>query len=147
MRKFVAAAVMFIAVSEPATARFRWRDLDPMNRNSKVRAGLRRIDPTMAFRRVKENAYNNLASAVAEDADFREEVEAKGWTTDKCKAAGLGIALPLITLKGAGICAAVTVGEPVALTACISAVAAGTAGIVEIACTQLCHDHHLRDCQ
>ncbi len=147
MRKFVAAAAMLLAVSEPATARWRWRDLDPMNRNSKVRAGLRRIDPTAAFRRVKDNAYSGLASAVAEDSGFREEAESKGWTTGSCKAAGLGVALPLITLKGASICASVTVGEPIALTACISAVAAGTAGIVEIACTQLCHDHHLRDCQ
>lgn len=139
LRPILAVGLILASFSTPVSAGWKWKDLDPFNRNSKIRRAGRAIDPSRLVRRAKFRMAHEVASSI------KEEAEADGWTTTKCRAAGLTLAVPIVALKGGAICAAV--GEPVSATTCTAALTASSAAIVEIACTQLCHDHHLRDCQ
>ncbi len=141
----IAVGLIVACFSTPVSAGWKWKDLDPFNRNSKVRRAGRAIDPGRALGRLKNRVFTRMGSRIANE--LRETAESDGWTTTKCRAAGLTLAVPIIALKGGAICAATTAGEPISATTCTTALTASSAAIVEIACTQLCHDHHLRDCQ
>jgi hypothetical protein len=137
--------LLALATASTAHAGWHWRDLDPFNRHSAVRAAGRAIDPFHALGRAGNRALHHLAFAVSTNPEFRER--AQGWTTHSCQTLGISLAVPIIALKGAGYCATVAAAEPVLTTSCTAALAAGATAIVDIACMQLCHDGHLRDCQ
>lgn len=120
---------------------------DPFNRHSVFRGMGRAIDPTNVLRDAKRFALSRMSRAISEDEDFKKKARENGWTFAKCTTAGRALAVPIIGLKGTAICALSTAAEPAATTTCVAFLLASAEAITQIACTQLCHDHHLRGCE
>lgn len=87
-----------------------------------------------------------LGEEVAKNPEFRSKADKNGWNLENCQTAGAGLATMIAGFKGAALCATYVAGEPLSTTGCVALIAASGATITHIACTQLCHDHHLRDC-
>jgi hypothetical protein len=136
MRLLTVGMLLFSSI---AVARFRWKDLDPFNRDSAVRDIARSLDPSQ----MRAKVTRNVAVTLASDGSIQHQV--RGWTQDRCRGSLAAIALPIVAIKAVTLCGAMV--EPISIGACITAVGTCTAGIVDATCTQLCHDHHLRDCK
>jgi hypothetical protein len=147
MKVPAAVLILLCFTSVEANARWRFRDLDPLNRHGGIRQTLREHDPLTAAGHLKVRVVNRVGMAVASNPEFRETARREGWTLSKCRVAGAGLAVTIAGFQGAVICAACVAGEPVSATACTGLVIGAGTTITEIACTQLCHDRHLLDCK
>lgn len=141
--------ILIVIFSCASTVHARWKlkDLDVSNRHAGLRKAAAKADPTTAIRHLNNRLFQHVGRSLAFNSQFRKEAEDKGWTLDSCKTFGNGVAVPIITLQGSAICAAALAGEPISATTCVGTLLAGSATLVAIACTQLCHDHHLKDCK
>lgn len=143
LRKLV---VLLLLSSTPVLARWGLSDLDPTNRNSGIRRSLRKYDPSRVIQGSYEGVLKQVGMTVARNERMKSKANAEGWTMEKCRTAGVGIASVVAGFQATAICAAYVAGEPMSTTACVALVTASGVTVTEIACTQLCNDHHLRDC-
>lgn len=148
MKKILAAAALAAVLLPRPVLAFDWSDLDPFNRNSDVRNGLRSWDPTTArwYRGSVGTVASRLGSQTGKNPYLIWSAQRDGWTMGKCRTVGAGAVLTTAMLYSAAICEATTV-EPVSATVCTGIVTAAGSVIVEATCTQLCHDRHLLDCR
>lgn len=141
--------LLALSLSTAGSAQARWKlkDLDPSNRNAGIRKVAAKADPTTAVRHLNDRLFQHVGRGLASSAGFRSQAEGQGWTLQSCQTLGAGVALPIITLKASAMCAAILAGELISATTCATTLLASTGTLVIIACTQLCHDHHLKDCK
>lgn len=140
-----ASLLLIFFLSSHALAGWGLSDLDPFNKNSGVRKTIGKIK--MPSITTKGQVLKRMGVAVANNPEFKSKAKTEGWTLEKCRTAGAGLAAVIAGFQGAAICAAYVAGEPLSTAACVSLIVASGATITEIACTQLCNDHHLKDCR
>lgn len=146
--KRLSAALLLMAT--PALAgRFgiKLSSFDPFNKNSLVRHAARVADPVNLYKQVQDRIVDKVGKNIGSMAMVEKHAEEQGWTTDRCRVAGLGLFTSIAAFQGTAICAACVAGEPVSTTVCVSMVVGAGGVITETACTTLCHNHKLRDCQ
>jgi hypothetical protein len=105
-----------------------------------------RWNPWGGISKLRARVVNRMSMALADDGSFQDAAKRNGWTLSSCRNTGLTIGLPIITIKGAAVCASVTGGEPYSLAICTTALVTLTGGIITGACIQLCHNGKLKDC-
>ena len=140
-------AALLLVFLFPSQSHSRWNpsDLDPFNRHSGIRKTFSNLKiPELSS--YKHKALARMGRIVADNPEFKSKARTEGWTIEKCRTAGTGIAAVIAGFQGTGICAAYVAGEPLSTSACVGLIVASGATITEIACTQLCNDRHLRDC-
>jgi hypothetical protein len=125
---------------------WRWRDLDPFNRDSAIRRAGRNIDPGVKLGHIKTRIISRVGLAVADNPTFQSKAETNGWTLETCRFSGAALGTLLTGFYSAPICAAMTVGEPLSTGGCIGLVSGSSAFVTHVACTHLCDRQKLRGC-
>lgn len=146
MKRLIAAALILTASTAFARWGFKLSHCDPFNKNSGLRQTLCRIDPSQIYTDLKSRIVYKVGRNIGEMPEVEKHAEKQGWTTDRCRVAGLGMFTSIAAFQGVAICAACVAGEPVSTTVCASMIVGAGGVITEIACTTLCHNHKLRDC-
>lgn len=122
-------------------------NFDPFNKNSVIRHAARVADPVTLYKKSQDNIVTKVGKNIGSMAMVEKHAEEQGWTTDKCRVAGLGLFTSIAAFQGTAICAACVAGEPVSTGVCVSMVVGAGGVITEVACTTLCHNRKLRDCK
>ena len=95
--------------------------------------------------RVLKPLVNQMGKAIGRDSRVKAQAEEKGWTSASCRRNGNYLFGTIGLIYQTPMCTAV--GAGVGTAACYAYLASQAVGITEIACTQLCHDKHLKDCK
>lgn len=93
--------------------------------------------------RVLRPVLKKLGQAIGKDSRAQKRAKDDGWTKNSCRANGVFLVGTVGLVYQAPICAAVSVGAG----ACLGYIALSSAGVTEVACTQLCQDRKLNDCR
>lgn len=98
------------------------------------------------FEPYKQWVVDNMALAIANDENVKSQ--SGGWDKDSCTRVAGGTIVAVSMVYGAGICSLVGVSTAgTGVTPCTIFLGSAGAVLTTATCTQLCHDHQLRDCK